>query len=209
MRMSEEGRTRFLVVVIAAILVVTVVVAGLQREEESELPEFEVRRGKNETSIEYVEAGKPSVDYNRSIMANTTIDEETVLEFEVVISATMYGDVYHWTMLSLSVESNLPEELNPEKLRFEAYEDNDISKNIIFWRESSMIDNGSVREDVYLGYREIFDIHSNEFKAESEVVWKIPERNWGAPFTLNLEAAIEGLSEEVSSSIDVHIEGEE
>ena len=196
-----------MVIPIVAMLAVTMVVAGWQYEEESEQPEIEVQRGENETEISYARKGEPSVDYNRSVMANTTVDGETALEFEVFNMAAGTAGGYHWTFIKLTAEGSLPEGLDPEEFRFEASEDGNISRSIFFERESSMIDNGSVRDDLDMGPKEIFDLDENEFKAESEVLWRIPEKNLGEPCTLELTAVIDGLSEEVSASIEVHIEG--
>ena len=196
-----------MVIPIVAMLAVTMVVAGWQYEEESEQPEIEVQRGENETEISYARKGEPSVDYNRSVMANTTVDGETALEFEVLNMAVMSGGGYHWTYIDVTAEGSLPEELDLEEFRFEASEDGNISRSIFFERGSSMIDNGSVRDDLDMGPKEIFDLDENDFKAESSLVWSIPEGNWGEPCTLELTPVIDGLSEEVSASIEVHIEG--
>ncbi|MFP4000473.1 MAG: hypothetical protein ACLFU5_01040 [Thermoplasmata archaeon] len=54
---------------------------------------------------------------------------------------------------------------------------------------------------------ESFNVDSNEFTAETNLVWEIPPENMDEEFILKLEAVVEVLSEDVSASIEVHIEG--
>lgn len=213
MALSEEGKVRLMVIPIVAMLAVTMVVAGYyQEEEESKQPEFEVQKGDNETEISYLQEDESSVDYNRSIKANTSIDGQPVLEFEAVITGSAIAADYHWTTLNLTAEADIPEDLNPEKFRFRASgsgEDNLSDSEIEFLSMNSEINNGSVLDDSeFLPFEECYSLDSNQFRASSSVIWRISEGSRGEPFTLNLEAIIEGLSAEVSASIEVHIEGE-
>ena len=53
------------------------------------------------------------------------------------------------------------------------------------------------------------DIEDNEFEMITVLQWEIYPEDWDENLTLELDASVEGLSEDVNSIILVHHEGDE
>lgn len=59
------------------------------------------------------------------------------------------------------------------------------------------------RNFVHEGY----DLDSNEFTVETLLYWEIDSEDRGEEFTLQLEAIVDGLSEDVPATVDICLEG--
>jgi len=196
------------------------VVAGWQYEEEQEI---DVDEGYDEIVIP--EEEQPDDDListtpqNQSIVT-TNVNNESSLEFEVEPRSVKRGD-YMTVRLKLSAEGYFEEELDVStfKFRISEKEESESPFNVAhFMMGYSQIDNGDrwPHHEQRTGsamvgpgnfVHEGFDLDSNEFSVETMLYWEIDPENIGEEFTLQLEAIVGGLSEDVTATIDVHLEG--
>ncbi|MFW5953107.1 MAG: hypothetical protein ACOCSJ_02995 [Candidatus Natronoplasma sp.] len=218
--MSEEGKVRLMVIPIVAMLAVTMIVAGWQYEEQVEI---DVDEGYDEMQINYVEPGKaiPPTEDGRE-MENATAateieDGEAILEFDVETEEISCGG--HPTRtdvrLGLLVEGDFNESLSPDSIRFSVELVNETTESLItfdfykgyieadgatLWPIEDIRSGGKGSEPAYLG----FDINEDEFTIRNEISWDIYDEDLGT-YTLELSAEIEGLSEEITSTVQVTI----
>ena len=191
--------------------------------EEEDPIEVEVDEGYDEIVIpeeeQPDEGGPVTYPQNQSIVT-TNVNNESSLEFEVEPRSLKRSDVID-ARIKLSAEGTFEEELDVStfKFRISEKEESESPFNIVrFHPEYSQIDNGErwpYHEQqkggamvgpgnfVYEGY----DLDSNEFSVETMLYWEIDSENIGEEFTLQLEAIVGGLSEDVPATIDVHLEG--
>jgi len=217
MALSEEGKVRLMVVPIVAMLAVTMVVAGWQHE-----GPIEWEKGYDEMEIEYVEPGEavPSPEEDREMEKVTAITEindgRSTIEFSVeTISISRGGHPTRSTVtLGLLAEGDFEENLSPESIRFTAELVNETTESFIsfsflkgyieaegatLWPTEDIRSVGG-SETAYIG----FDIHEDEFTIWDEISWQIYDEDLGT-YTLELRAEIEGLSEEITSTVQVTI----
>ena len=206
MKISEKNKTRLMVIPIVAMLAVTMVVAGWQHEEEQ--LEIDVDEGYDEIVIpeEEVPAENEVENYpqNKS-MATTYVNNESSLEFEVEPIYVGRTKRQQSTRFNLQARGEFDEDLEIEDFQFQvvqeegyAYSLGNTASGLTLWEYSK-------RQEHPESYG--FDVDSNEFTAEIDYVWTISREDWEEPHTLELEAIVGGLSEDVTVSIDVHIEG--
>ena len=221
--MCEEGKVKLIVLAIVAMLAVTLAVAGWQHEEEDPI-EVDMDEGYDEIVIpeeEQPEEGGPETYPQNQSIVTTNVNNESSLEFEVEPMEIMRGEGRMFVTIKLSAEGTFEEELDVSTFKFRASEKEESESpfNIArFHPEYSQIDNGErwpYHEQqkggamvgpgnfVYEGY----DLDSNEFSVETMLYWEIDSENIGEEFTLQLEAIVGGLSEDVPATIDVHLEG--
>jgi len=221
MIMSEENRIRLKVLTIVAMLAVTMVVAGCLEEEDP--IEVDVDEGYDEIVIP--EEEQPDEDLVTTLPQNkstvtTIVNNGSSLEFEVEPRSVKRGD-YMTVRLKLSAEGTFEEELDVSTFKFRASEKEESESpfNIArFHPEYSQIDNGErwshdeqQQGSAMVGpgnfVHEGFDLDSNEFSVETMLYWEIDSENIGEEFTLQLEAIVGGLSEDVPATIDIRLEG--
>ena len=218
-RISEEGKVRLMVIPIVVMLAVTMVVAGWQYEEEVDI---DVEENPSELTIEHADEEGPGYNFGEgvNVLALTTVDNTSELKFEVnPIGITVLGD-YERVHLELMAEGSFEEHPDLETFMFtvsEKEEKESPFNGVGFQSSHSQIDEGNLlppdqrRSGVTLvnpNYTafESFNVDSNEFTAETNLVWEIPPENMDEEFTLKLEAVLEGLSEDVTATVLLHIE---
>ncbi len=156
--------------------------------------------------------------------AETEVEDHGDLSFQVEPRSIVFGTYRHDLSLELEAIGDFDEELDLESLKFtvvETEENEGVLNHIDFMMSQSDIDYGEVwpsSENVggitsfdpdtpaYIGY----DLHSNEFEVQNEIMWGIPEENVGEDFTLEFQAVVDGrVSEEIVSTVLIHIEEKE
>ena len=209
--MSEEGKVRMMVIPIVAMLAVTMVVAGWQHGEEQ--LEIDVDEGYDEIvipeeMIKIPEGENVTGTYpqNKS-MATTYVNNESSLEFEVEPEAVVSDPRRHSVHFTLKARGEFDEDLEIEDFQFQVVQEVGDTYSL---GNTANISGLTLWE--YSKQREHpesygFDVDSNEFTAEIDYVWTISREDWGEPHTVELEAIVGGLSEDVSVGIDVHFEG--
>jgi len=219
-RISEEGKVRLMVIPIVAMLAVTMVVAGWQYEEQVEI---DTEENPGELTIEHHMEGyqnKSKNFENVSASATTTVNNESTLNLNIEPISIRVDSFWQSIKIDLSAEGSFEEDLDVEAFKFRAgeTEENEEPFNDLHFKSArSQIDEGelwpsekrrsgviTVSPDHYA--YEAFDVHSNEFDVEAQLDWDMPPENMGEEFTLKLEAVVAGLSEEVSSTVYLHIE---
>jgi len=217
---SEEGKVRLMVIAIVAMLAITMVVAGWQYEEQVEI---DIQEGSAEINIEYLEEKGEVEDVSKSAVATTEVEENSELELNVFVGTMVTLGVEEQTEIVVSMDATgeFEEELTPDSFRFSGrilYDGEDeVAEVPLLHFETGYtdIDNGSVWagrrhklstrgleavEPAFIG----FDLDDNSFDAESRMLWYIPFDN-EVPHTLELKAIVEGMSEEVTSTVQVNI----
>ncbi len=212
-----------MVLTIVLVLVVTMLITGCLEEEDP--IEVEVDEGYDEIVIpeeeQPDEGGPVTYPQNQSIVT-TNVNNESSLEFEVEPRSLKRSDVID-ARIKLSAEGTFEEELDVSTFKFRISEKEESESPFNIARihpEYSQIDNGdrwphdeqrTGRAMVGPGNfaHEGYDLDSNEFSVETMLYWEIDSENIGEEFTLQLEAIVGGLSEDVSATIDIHLEGGE
>ena len=220
---SEENKVRMMVVSIVAMLVVTMVVAGCLEEGEEQV-EIDVDEGYDEIVIpeeeQPNEGGPETYPQNQSIVT-TNVNNESSLEFEVEPMEIMRGEGRMFVTIKLSAEGTFEEELDVSTFKFRASEKEESESpfnSVEFQTRYTQIDGGErwPPHEQQIGKAMVgpgnfaydgYDLNSNEFSVETMLYWEIDSENIGEEFTLQLEAIVGGLSEDVPATIDVHLEG--
>ena len=211
-----------MVIPIVAMLAVTMVVAGYYQREDDDKEELEIEKGSDELTIEYFpfEGEIDGRNYNKNSNATTLVNQNNTLNLEVEVWDVKAGSLYQYVDLKVRGEGNFEEDFEPEILELRAQgrdEENASYNSHTFSQDRNWLEtvNCSIKYDedytssgnsgvepAKLGA----DIESNRFFAESRFQWSIPDRNWYEPYTLELQAILHGLSEEVTASIDLSID---
>ena len=217
----EEGKVRMMVIPIVAMLAVTMVVAGYQYEEEQEI---DVDEGREELTIEHHEEGEGSpetnFDENFSITAETIVDNQSSLEFELNPTSIMVDSQRQQINLKVLAHGDFEEHEDVEVFKFTASEKEESEgpfNYIQFEIERHEIDGGErwPQNEQRTGATFISPEHfaydgsylnSPEFTVQTRMYWVMPHENMGEEFTLELEAVVGGLSEDVTATVLLHIE---
>ncbi len=203
--------------IIAAFVVPVLIIAGvvgyqLVQEEES----IDVDEGFAEMTVEYQPTSGPSRSYMRSSTATTHINDNSSLELNLTFAVVLPTDRRHEILIGLDVEGDFEEDLLPKTLEFRArgHEGINVSSNLYLFRS---IPGEVIGCSIRGGYGEGgwgtdtatvgFDIDSPHFGVRStEMYWIIPTSNVYNPYTLEIQAVVGGLSEEVVATVHVHID---
>jgi len=217
--MSEEGKVRLLVIPIVAMLAVTMVVAGWQYEES-----IEWEKGYQELEVDYRENIVEETDLtdkyyeNKTTTAVTTVNNESTLELTVeMFMSSMTGEGNYETKIRLSAEGEFSSDLEPDEIRLTAQglDGKDTIQNVLDFRTSqNEVDNASVvsweeMDKHNIGGRgteeafQTFEVDGPEFSTETEITITISEENIGNEYSYEFQAILGGLSEEVSSTVEV------
>ena len=192
------------------------VVAGWQHEEEQ--VDIDVVPGHGEIIIPEEEIpgedkGNVTGTYpqNKSI-ATTYVNNESYLEFEVKPESVMSDNWRHRINFKLRARGEFEEDLEIDDFQFLAVESDGgfILNSYNYHGPTANLSGVSPWEyskQQEQPYSFGFDVDSNEFTAEIGTDWAIVRENWRDAFTLEMKAIVGGLAEEVSVSIDVHVEG--
>jgi len=222
LKISDKNRPRFTLVVILLIFV-SITAYSLNNAESKQ--KITVDEGYDEIVIP--EEEQPDEDLvttipqNKSIVT-TNVNNESSLEFEVEPRSVKRGD-YMTVRLKLSAEGYFVDELDVSTFKFRASEKEESERpfnGVNFMTSYNQIDGGErwppheqqpgkwmvgPEDFAHDGY----DLDSNEFSVETMLYWEISPENIGEEFTLQLEAIVGGLSEDVTATIDIRLEGGE
>lgn len=162
--------------------------------------EIEVEEGEAEETVAYLGEDENNRNLDVRATAETEVEDHGDLSFKVEPRSIFFGTYTHNLMLELKAIGDFDEELDLETFKFTAVETEEnegVLNHIDFMMSESDIDHGEVwppSENVggitsfdpdtpaYIGY----DLHSNEFEVQNEILWRIPEENVGEDFTLEL-----------------------
>ncbi|MFP4051662.1 MAG: hypothetical protein ACLFVB_07995 [Thermoplasmata archaeon] len=156
---------------------------------------------------------------NKSVVT-TNVNNESSLEFEVEPISLKRSDVID-ARIKLSAEGTFEEELDVSTFKFRISEKEESERpfNGVDFRTSYSRIEGGERwpsheqqpGSAMLGpghfAHEGYDLDSNEFSVETMLYWEIDSENIGEEFTLQLEAIVGGLSEDVPATVDICLEG--
>ncbi len=229
MQISDEGKARFMVIPIVAMLVVTMVVAGCLEEEQVEI---DVEEYPGELTIKHLnesddETGVVGTLPEKNETAETIVNDESQLRLEIDPQSIIKESgseqfTEQFVRLDFQIFGDLDEEFDLDTLRIEVAEtpeDEPSSNGIDFLLTDVEIEGGErwPEEDFPGGLRYTspdrpayvgFDLTSNEFMTNGSIQWTFRSENIGEDFTLQLQAIVDGnISEEVVSTVELHIEG--
>ena len=159
---------------------------------------------------------------NKSVVT-TIVNNESSLEFEVEPRSITKSLDLMQVRIKLSAEGYFVDELDVSTFEFRASEKEDSESpfnGVLFHPEYSQIDNGErwPHHEQQIGKAMIgpehfaydgYDLDSNDFSVETMLYWEIDPENIGEEFTLQLEAIVGGLSEDVPATVDICLEGGE
>ncbi len=205
MQMSEEGKARLMVIPVVAMLAVTMMVAGWQQGGDDEV-EIDVAPGHGELIIpeeKIPEKGEvENYPQNKSIVT-TYVNNESSLELEVEPMYVTSPADEHNVRFKFRATGEFDEDLDIENLKFVATPSDGI---FTFEGGFANISGGTLIKQEWPPESFVYVLDSNEFTAEVTYSWTIHREKEGDSFSLEVEAIVGGLSEEVSASIDVHFE---
>ncbi len=214
-KISEENKVRVMILPIIAMLVITMIVAGYRDEREP----IEVDENPGELTIEYRtiedQVGEPDV----KAIGSTVVNNDSHLELETNVTNISPGGEFQRIFVRLNAEGAFEKELQIDAFKFTASEteENEPPFNgIDFESSKSRIEGGEIwpterqrtgvltsspEHYAYEGY----DLDSNDFTANSILMWSIPTENVGEEFSLEIQAVVHGLSEDVTATVQVDI----
>ncbi len=218
--MNEETKVRLMVVPIVAMLAVTMMVTGWQQD-------IVVEEGYNEMGIEYRENIIEETDLtdkyyeNKTCTAVTTVNENNTLELTIeMFMSSLTGEGDYQTIIKMSAEGEFFSDLKPSEIRLTAkgLEGENTSNNFLdFLTSQNKCKNAS-----FVGWEETekrspgargehesfitFDVEKGEFNIETRVQIVIDESNIGNEYSYQFQAVLDGLSEDVTTTVLLHIE---
>ncbi len=151
----------------------------------------------------------------------TNVNNESSLEFEVEPRSITKSLDLMQVRIKLSAEGYFVDELDVSTFKFRASEKEESESpfnSVEFQTRYSQIDDGerwppheqqigkAMVGPEYFAH-EGYDLDSNKFSVETMLYWEIDPENIGEEFTLQLEAILGGLSEDVTATIDINMEG--
>ena len=209
-----------MVIPIVAMLAVTMVVAGWQYEEKQEI---DVEENPGELTIEHRTIEDQVGEPEEEATGTASVNNDSHLELETNITKISPSGEFQRIFVRLNAGGNFEKELQIDAFKFTASEteENEPPFNgIDFESSKSRIEGGEIwptekqrtgvlasspEHYAYEGY----DLDSNDFTVNSILMWSIPKENVGEEFSLEIQAVVHGLSEDVTATVQVHIEGGE
>ncbi|MGM0509568.1 MAG: hypothetical protein ACQESD_00370 [Thermoplasmatota archaeon] len=206
-----------------AMMVITVMVAGYRDEGGQKI---DVEEGHEEIDLEYMprlDMGKTyqnetTGEWYKNATAMTYVDgKNNSLKFEVIAESIAFYSEVHEIDLKLRVEGDFKQKYDQERLLFQMQElngkkssrnhqdfDNTFVKEnkVDLWPEEKYKSGSTGTRRAFIG----FDIDENKFSAEGHVTWRIPRSNWNNSYTLRLQSVVKGMSEDVTTTVDVNIQ---
>lgn len=211
LKVGEKNKPRLTLIVILLVFV-SITVYSLNVESKTEIS---VDEGIEEISVEYLpEQNIPERNYdNYSVTSTTHINNESTLKLKLKPLAIVVTDEVQIVMYSVTVTGDIKDNLQPGKLKIMLFGNKtsgaklftiySFDNNFLDTKNTSFIDS-KVGGD--LDY-DLFKIESNSFKAHTQITWDIPIEKCGNPYTLHNRAVLEGLSQDVTVTVDLNIEG--
>ncbi|MFO7791725.1 MAG: hypothetical protein R6W73_01925 [Candidatus Saliniplasma sp.] len=211
-----------MVLPIIAMLAVTMIVAGYWNE--GEQIEIDVDEGYQELEVEYRENLVEETDLtdkyyeNETATSVTTVNNESTLELNVeMFMSSITGEGNYQTKIWLSAEGKFSSDLDPDEIRLTAQglggkntrknrldflTSSNEGKNASFvgWDETEKISPGARGEhESFI----TFDVEEERFNIETMVQIGIDESNIGNEYSYQFQSVLGGLSEEVTSTVEV------
>ena len=211
-----KGKDKKLIAVLVVPVVIIAAVAGyyLYPVEEP----LRIDEGYAEIWLEYLPGpDEGETYYDKNVTATTYVDgNDNWLEFEVIPLSSSSDTDYQYVRFTLVTNGHFESTYSPQELLFivkgldgpDVYNNHqdfllsglNIS-NLTLWPNPMQNTGSRGSVEAFNG----FDVDENEFYAEVELRWRIPRENWNKNYTLRLESTVRGMSEDVTSTIDVHI----
>ncbi len=153
----------------------------------------------------------------------TNVNNESSLEFEVEPRSITKSLDLMQVRIKLSAEGYFVDELDVSTFKFRVSEKEESESpfnGVDFKTSYSQIEGGErwPPHEQQIGKAMVgpgnfaydgYDLNSNEFSVETMLYWEIDPENIGEEFTLQLEAIVGGLSEDVPATIDIRLEGDD
>ena len=188
--------------------------------------EIDVEEGFDEVSVNYAGPGDVIDFYNttsgestKNATAISYINDESnylILSVDVICTDGPGGD-YYSTEVGIHIESKLDDDFNPRELKMMAknMEGDNIDENYYHFFSELLDSNnaeswpyennnlgGGGDDWAYVG----FDLKDEDFTIDSRGGWDIMHDNYPNPYTLEIKAVMQGLSEDVEAVVNVNIE---
>ena len=195
------------------------IVAGCLEEGEEQI-EIEVDEGYNEMEVEYLDYGSNIPADPDGVVANATTVTEIVdyngeLELYAEVDTQAAAGEMHYIYVYLIADGVFDEKLSLEDFKFTASmlaASNTGVNHINFRGTDTEIEGGTMlpwsEQDSGARFEETasveFDVEENNFSAQSRLRWDIPFGN-EENYTLEIQAVTEGLSQEVTATIQLDI----
>jgi len=217
LKISEKNRPRFTLVVILLIFV-SITAYSLNNVESKQ--KITVDEGYGEISVEYynpenITDGVGGRDYfNKSVNTTTNINEESKLGLKVNLRSCLVSvhDNLNYGIqtfnINIECHGNLTDSLNPDKmvLKAESVGNYSVSSLPYFLTSHTFIDNGSVAENYHTN-KETLKLNSQIFQSKGLLCIDVEQEEWGNPYTIEIQAELKGLTEDVTATVDLHIQG--
>ncbi len=204
--------------IIAAFLVPVLLIAGVvgyQLHQDEELQPIDVDEGFAEMTVEYQKHG--GWEYQLTSTATTYVNDNSSLEFDVKVVTVIKRSPGHSIYIKYDSDGFFEDDLSPETLEFRARGLDGVNVSLndyFFFPERGTYEGCNLWTGGYNGYGRGMDtgvvglnIEQNNFSVRgAELDWHIPPSNFGNPYTLEIQAVVGGLSEEVVATVHVHID---
>ncbi len=217
-KISEDKKLRMKVIPIAFMLIFTMIATGCLTDEDT--ISVDVEEGFDEMTAEY-QPSPTGWNYQLASTATTYVNENSSLELEVRVENVVVWSAqsieYQNMLITVHANGYFEDELSPETLEFRArgLDGVNVSHNdFIFLPKRGTYEGCSLWDGGYNHYGRGTDtadvgsdIEQNNFSArEVELEWRIPQSNFGKPYTLEIQAVVGGFAEEVVATVRVHID---
>ncbi|MFW6072065.1 MAG: hypothetical protein ACOC6U_01040 [Thermoplasmatota archaeon] len=220
LKISDKNRPRLTLIVIFLIFV-SITAYSLNNAESKQ--KITVDEGYEKIKMKHYNGEDLGIVYGDILntTAVTTIDKQSSLELKVVPRSITVNNDYHQINIEIYTEGDFSSKHEIKVFKFTAAEKKKSEKpynHLNYYLSSTGIDNGNMwsAEDqsqgvVAVGPDKIafvgFDLISKKFSTSTELSWRIPVENIGNNYTLELKGVVKGLSEDVTVTIDIDMEG--
>ncbi|MFP4052033.1 MAG: hypothetical protein ACLFVB_09885 [Thermoplasmata archaeon] len=210
--LSEKNKPRLTLLLILLVFI-SITAYSLNNAESKQ--KITVDEGYDEISVEYLpEPNIPERNYeNYSVTATTYINDESTLKLKLKLESITVTDRVQTVRYTVTVIGDIKDNSQPAKLKIMPFRNKtsgarpvtiyNFNNNFLDMRNASFVDS-KIGGD--LNY-DLFKIGNNDFKAHTLLLWDIPIEKCGNPYTLHNRAVLEGLSQDVTVTVDLNIEG--
>ncbi|MFW6142562.1 MAG: hypothetical protein ACOC53_08410, partial [Candidatus Saliniplasma sp.] len=199
-----------------AMLVITMVIAGYRDE-----GEMKIEEDPGELTLQHRTGEDQVGEPEAKAIGSTVVNNDSHLELETNVTKISPGGEFEHIIIHLTAEGTFEEDLEIDTFKFTASETEESEppfNGIDFESSKSRIEGGEIwpterqrtgvltsspEHYAYEGY----DLESNDFTVDSILMWSIPEENVGEEFSLEIQSVVHGLSEDVTATVHVHLEG--
>ncbi len=212
--MNLNRKQVYVTILVIILIFSSVIIYFLNNENENKM-KISVDEGYEEISVEYLpETNVVESNYdNYSVTATTYINNESTLKLKLKLESIVVTDRVQTVRYSVTVTGEIEDNLEPEKLKIMPFRNKtsgakpvtiyNFNNNFLDTMNASFVDS-KIGGD--LNY-DLFKIKNSDFKAHTLLLWDIPIEKCGNPYTLHNKAVLEGLSQDVTVTVDLNIQG--